>query len=309
MTPPASALAGKGGRRRSTPGIYAQRMPSDLRHLRLAALLLQESSLTKVARRLGVTQPTASRLLCELEEHLQVRLAERSPQGVRLTTYGHRVAERAAAVVADVDELLSPRQPVPAAGPLVCFAWNRLEYALSAAMTAWQEEYPQSPCRLRQSETPADDVLTHRADVALVRGGVVLPGLAGCTLYEEDRLAALPISSPFADYAAISLEDLAQLELVINTTSGTTQAVMWPPGHQPSQCLEVSGFEEWVTSVAASSKRFSLTPQSTPQYYTNPHLRFVRVLDVPPVPTRLIWRERESRVAIKHFIDLVKAAA
>lgn len=99
-------------------------------------------------------------------------------------------------------------------------------------MTAWQEEYPQSrPCRLRQSETPADDVLTHRADVALVRGGVVLPGLAGCTLYEEDRLAALPISSPFADYAAISLEDLAQLELVINTTSGTTQAVTWPPGH------------------------------------------------------------------------------
>ena len=266
--------------------------------------------MTKVAQRMGVTQPTASRMLRELEEHVQVALVVRSPQGARLTREGLTLATRSASVVAEVDDLLPPSHAASAQGPVICSAWNGLEGALSAALAAWHAESPGSPCRMKQSEDPAGDVLSHRADLALVRGGDVTDdGLTSCRLDEEERLAVVPAHSPLAEKMALTLGDLADFEVVVNITSGTTQDLVWPEQAKPYREIEVEGFEEWVMTIAASPQRFGLTPDSTERHYVNSRLRFVRVLDAPTVPVHLLWRRGDSRPGVNRFIHLVRSSA
>lgn len=56
------------------------------------------------ARHLGVSPSTATRLVASLEEHLSIRLLNRTTRSVTLTPAGTRYLERARRVLADVDE-------------------------------------------------------------------------------------------------------------------------------------------------------------------------------------------------------------
>jgi DNA-binding transcriptional LysR family regulator len=66
----------------------------------------QAGSLTKAARGAGMSQPTLSRHIAELEERLGVRLFDRVPQGLKLTPQGAALSERARGVGAQMDAFL-----------------------------------------------------------------------------------------------------------------------------------------------------------------------------------------------------------
>jgi DNA-binding transcriptional LysR family regulator len=63
--------------------------------LRLFLAVAKGGSVTQAASRLGITQPTASRRLLELEAALGEALFERSPLGTTLTSFGERLLEPA----------------------------------------------------------------------------------------------------------------------------------------------------------------------------------------------------------------------
>ena len=66
-------------------------MTADLRHLRAFLAIAAEGSVTRAAARLHVTQPALSRTLRQLEQHLGVRLVDRSTHHLRLTAAGEEV--------------------------------------------------------------------------------------------------------------------------------------------------------------------------------------------------------------------------
>jgi DNA-binding transcriptional LysR family regulator len=66
-----------------------------LRQLELLATLGEERSIHRVARRLGMTQPAASKLLREVEAILDTRLFERTRRGVVATSEGIALIARA----------------------------------------------------------------------------------------------------------------------------------------------------------------------------------------------------------------------
>jgi DNA-binding transcriptional LysR family regulator len=49
----------------------------------------QRGSMAKAAAQLGVSAPTVSEVIADLEHGLGVQLLDRSPQGVEPTMYGH----------------------------------------------------------------------------------------------------------------------------------------------------------------------------------------------------------------------------
>lgn len=73
-------------------------------HLRLMAALREAGQVSAAAAQLSITQPAASRLMAELERATGVQLYRRHPRGVTLTDAGRLFAERAAAVLRQLDD-------------------------------------------------------------------------------------------------------------------------------------------------------------------------------------------------------------
>ncbi|MEL6961014.1 MAG: LysR family transcriptional regulator, partial [Pseudomonadota bacterium] len=65
----------------------------DWNHLRAFLATAEEESLSAGARRLGLTQPTLSRQVAALEDHLQLLLFERVGRGLALTDAGRELLE------------------------------------------------------------------------------------------------------------------------------------------------------------------------------------------------------------------------
>jgi DNA-binding transcriptional LysR family regulator len=74
-----------------------------LRAMRVFVRSVEFGSLSSASRALGMTQPTVSKLLAQLEKHLAVRLFERSTRGLAATEQGQRFYTDAKAVLEQFD--------------------------------------------------------------------------------------------------------------------------------------------------------------------------------------------------------------
>ncbi|PJF09832.1 LysR family transcriptional regulator [Pseudorhodobacter sp. MZDSW-24AT] len=73
-------------------------------HLRLLAHLAETRRITAAADLVGVSQPTASRLIVEIEEILGQPVHERSGRGIALTVVGEALARRARRILTELQE-------------------------------------------------------------------------------------------------------------------------------------------------------------------------------------------------------------
>ena len=78
-----------------------------IRQLQLFTLLAEVGSVSEAARRLHVTQPTATEMLKELERAFAVKLFERGSRGVTLTVQGERVASRVALILRELQRAVA----------------------------------------------------------------------------------------------------------------------------------------------------------------------------------------------------------
>jgi DNA-binding transcriptional LysR family regulator len=76
----------------------------DLNEIAIFVRVVKEESFTKAARALGLPKSTVSERVSRLEERLGVRLLERTTRHVRPTAAGAAYYERAARVVAEIEE-------------------------------------------------------------------------------------------------------------------------------------------------------------------------------------------------------------
>ena len=75
----------------------------DLRKLKQFLEIADAGSLSGAAKRLNVAQPALSQAVQSLERELGVMLFERHARGVSLTEFGTLLAERANAILREVD--------------------------------------------------------------------------------------------------------------------------------------------------------------------------------------------------------------
>lgn len=78
-------------------------MQLELGQLRSLAVLAEELSFTRAARRLGVAQPALSAQIGRLERRLGCKLVERSTRSVELTPAGADLLALARRVLAEAD--------------------------------------------------------------------------------------------------------------------------------------------------------------------------------------------------------------
>lgn len=86
-------------------------MQFQLGQLRALAVLADELSFTRAARRLGVAQPALSAQISRIERRLGHKLVERSTRSVALTPVGEDLVARARRVLAEADHPGDPGDP------------------------------------------------------------------------------------------------------------------------------------------------------------------------------------------------------
>ncbi|MCY1685161.1 LysR family transcriptional regulator [Kocuria sp. SL71] len=282
-------------------------MTLQIRHLRLAVLMRSVSSLSRAASELGITQPTASRLLDEIERNIGVAVIERSARGSKLTPTGEAFVAHALQTLASFDALVDPDRWQQRELTLA-YAWGGLESTLTDAVRRWHQNLPHGRCRLRQHDDPRRSLESGAVDLALIRGAVDSPMLSSCTLYVENRVVVLPVDSPLISLSSIERSQLQDLEAVVNVDSGTT-GELWVGDPPQPQVTEVHGVDEWIVAIASHQQRFGVTPESTMSYYAHPRIVARPSNDLPDIPVCLAWRREDRRTMVQDFIALAKECA
>ncbi|NNG86421.1 LysR family transcriptional regulator [Streptomyces sp. NHF165] len=289
--------------------LCSTRMTVELRHLRAFLAIAEEGGITRAAARLRMSQPALSRTLRRLEEHLGVRLADRSTHHLELTAQGHAFRDKARAAVAAVDEALDPQRLHT--WPLrLGHAWSALGRSTTPLLRRWRAEHPATPLELLRIDDRTAGLLAGRVDAALLRGPV--PGgrgLCATELVREPRVAAVPAHGELAArHEALTLADLAPHPVALNTVSGLTTLGLWPPEIRPDAdaAVRVANTDDWLGAIAAGGA-VGVSTQATAELHPHPGVAY-RPLTVPGdtgVPVSLVWRDMPGHPAIP---DLVTAA-
>ena len=132
-----------------------------LRDLYVFFTVVQCGSMAKAAAALGVSQPTVSEVIADLEHTYGVRLFDRSPQGVAITIYGNALLKRS---IAAFDELKQSGSDIefladPTTGEVRIGCVQSLSVTiLPQIMLRFSEQYPRVVAHVDDLTAPATDL-------------------------------------------------------------------------------------------------------------------------------------------------------
>src|SRR6476661_914209 len=191
------------------------------RDLEVFSAVVACGSMARAAAQLGVTQPAVSEIVASLESAFQVRLLDRSPQGVAPTIYGQALLKRG---VAALDELKQGLRDIsyladPKVGE-VRVGWpESFTEVLSGMVRAFCLEHPGIALRIDHLPAPTGELpelQARKLDIALARS---LPerfaaDLNAEVLFDDPAVIAAGANSRWARRRRIELADLVDADWV-----------------------------------------------------------------------------------------------
>ena len=196
---------------------------ASLRQLQYAVAVADARSFRRAAEQCGVSQPSLSAQLAQLEDALGVRLFERDRRRVLLTPAGEHLIERARRVLVDADDLVDAarRMGDPLAGTLAIGVIPTVSpYLLPAAAPAIRRAHPRLTVRWLEDKTEAlaRELHAGRLDAALLALEADLGGpLQREVIGRDPFVLAAPRTHPLAKRGAkpASLGDLRGAHLLL----------------------------------------------------------------------------------------------
>ncbi len=184
------------------------------RQLQFLVALQIHGSFVRAADAVGVTQPTLSAGIKELEALLGAILVDRGRMGAALTPAGEEAAFRAHRALSEVEELVLALRGAgePLNGPFRLGAIPTIApYLLPQALPALRRLYPNLRLYLREDLTGRliDALRSRTLDAALIALPYEASGIDTEIISEDEFLFAAPLDHPLAKQAVLRLEELA----------------------------------------------------------------------------------------------------
>jgi DNA-binding transcriptional LysR family regulator len=288
----------------------------DLRQLRYFVAVAEESSYTRAAERLVISQQSLSQQMTLLERMLGVKLFDRDTRGTSLTAIGALFLPEARAVLARADEAFDvvARAARGEAGSLcLAFLSTTTNHLLPPVVRAVRHRLPE--LRLTTEETTiallVDGLRKGRYDVAFTRPPLA-DDLESRTLVSEPVCAVLPEGHPLAGRAELTLAELAGERWVL------TPRASWEPWHQAfDNSFEAAGFTPDVVhrdaSVQALLGLVAAGVGVTRLARSAGNLRRTGVVFVPIVgefaSTEMVWSAGNDSAALHAVLNVVTELA
>ena len=242
----------------------------ELRHLRYFRAVAEAGSFTRAAAEIGLTQPTLSQQIAQLERELGVGLITRGKREWRLTQAGELVLQYSRRVLGDLASLRSSlndlsgmRRGSLCLGVLPVLAQDLLPLALPK----FHQAHPE--IRVTVLEMTVDQMAK-----ALAQGGIdagigclgTSLNLRGELLFSEELVAILAENDPLADLPAVTVAQLAKRPVIAPPPGYGTRTLIlaaWAKARRPAVfSLEVSAIKSMLNAVKNGGGS-ALTPAST----------------------------------------------
>ncbi|HVY86696.1 MAG TPA: hydrogen peroxide-inducible genes activator [Caulobacterales bacterium] len=191
-----------------------------LRQLQFLTALRAEGSFVGAAEAVGVTQPTLSAGIKELETALGVLLVERGRTGAVLTAAGEEAAGRAAQALSEVEELVRAVQSAgkPFAGNFRLGAIPTIApFLLPRALPLLKKRFPNVRLQLREDLTARmiEALRARTLDAAVIALPYAAPGIETAVIAEDEFLLACPEGHRLAARNDLAPEHLKQEDLLL----------------------------------------------------------------------------------------------
>ncbi|MEU2006936.1 LysR family transcriptional regulator [Rhodococcus sp. NPDC019627] len=223
-----------------------------LRQLELFAALPNYSTLSAAAADLHISESALSHAVTELEKVVGEQLCvRRKARGLQLTPAGQFFADRARALLADADELISAlaaeRGELTGPVKLGCYT-GFSSTVLPPVLDGFARAHPR--VEIGVSIGTDDELLpalfSGRLDVAIVYDMFLPDGLARKTVYDTEVLAVLPADHPRANQRSLDLADLISDPFIMLDTApsaANTRKIFTERGLEPNLLVSVPNLE------------------------------------------------------------------
>jgi len=273
----------------------------DLLSLQLLVAIGQRSSIGRAARDVGLSQPSASIRLGELERRIGVPLVERSPSGSRLTTVGSTVADWARQVVdaadafarsvralrEDQDQRLSVAVSKTIADHLMPW-WLVAMHAAAPEVTVSVE--------IADPDGVGELVREGTAVLGFAEGRQTLRGLRSRKIGDDELLVVVAPDHRLRRRGPLSLRQLAEIPLVVRESGcgsrATLERALADAGLRPTIGAELASTAAIKTLVAEGDGVTVLSGLAV-----TPDVRAGRLVALPlaegplRLPFRAVWRQ------------------
>ncbi|MBP6995766.1 MAG: LysR family transcriptional regulator [Phycicoccus sp.] len=212
-------------------GLHSSTPWPDLALLELLVAIDSTGSLSEASRRVGVSQPNASRTLRRVERTLGLALVEADTRGSRLTPHGVLVAEWAQSVLDPARALLVAVEGLrtDSRGHLAVAASRTIaEYAVPAWLALLRSEQPQVLATLTvdNSSQVCDLVLDHACELGFIESPGVPKSLRHTTIGVDELVVVVAPSHPWTRRRRrpVTAAELAATPLVVRESGSGTRA-------------------------------------------------------------------------------------
>lgn len=287
-----------------------------LRQLRYFAVLGRELNYRRAAEMLYVSQPALSLAIKQLETDIGVRLFIRDTRSVSLTDAGRMwlpkveaALETVGRLADDVGEWARGRAGVLRIGYLVGIGTQLLADILRRV----EQRYPRMVFEAIEFDfsDPTAGLGSGKADVALIRPPVELPGHDLLELDEEHWVACLPRDHRFAARASLTIAELLDEPIIAAPASAGAWRDYWiaasaRAGRPATIAGEAATYESEFTAVSRGLG-ISFTASGASRDYQRPGIVFVPIEGMPPAHVALAWNRRSPSPQVLRFVDETRA--
>ena len=283
---------------------YTWRMDLELRQLRCLAALVDAGTFTDAAIDLGISQAAVSRNVAALETALGVKLVARTTRSVALTPAGERAMIHARHALAALDELA--REARAAGGTVrIGYAWSAVGAHTTEFQRRWAAELAPAELRLVRTNSSTAGLAEGTADYAILRRTPVPAGVGYVSCGEEKRYCAMSSDDPLAGRRSVTLAQVAESALAVDTRTGSTTPALWPEDGQPQKFIPIRDVDDWLTVIGGGQAR-GITAESTAHQYRRQGVVYRLVRDAPPAPVYLAWSKADPPHDRQKVIDLLR---
>lgn len=200
----------------------------ELRVLRYFLMIVQEKNISKASARLHVSQPTVSRQLKELEEELGTTLFTRGNRTIQLTPDGEYFANQARQILSLTDKTLTNIHQETDISDAVYVGSAEARSVLTVAQAIGHLNHQHPHVQIHLVSTDASDIHSQLTSGVFDFGVVMEPTDKSdydfLRLPGESRWGLLvQNSSPLAQQATVSLDDVAQTRLILPQQGGSAR--------------------------------------------------------------------------------------
>jgi LysR family transcriptional regulator, transcription activator of glutamate synthase operon len=257
----------------------------DVDRLRAFVAVARSRRFVRAAQAVGVSQPSLSRRVQQLEQDVGAKLVVRTPGGVVLTSAGERFLPHAERALASVDAGRTAIEEISGQphGAVALGSQPTISaYVLPPVLTRFHAHYPEVVLRLREATTEQveERIAAGEIDLAIMNLPVRRLELAAHKLWQEDYVLVVPAGNRLAGVGrAVALAEAATEPLIVIAGIPSTAAMLAAceeRGVQPRIVLEVDNMEA-VRRMVERGLGVSLLPRTMAQAADARQLRAVDI--------------------------------